>query len=435
MKLSQIFQCIKPVKILLAGDLIVDTYTFGRAKRISPEAPVAVVHVTSVENRPGGAGNVALNLRSLGAEVVLLARVGSDEPGSCLKEALEKERVQLQGVVIQKQMATPVKNRIIAASQQMVRIDYEEVVPLSEEQERHLIEQLPSLLDGVDVVAISDYGKGFLTKTLLSSLISLARKKKIPVVTDPKGTDFSKYAGSTLLKPNYGEALAVAGLSDEAELEEIAARVVKASSVDSLLITRSEKGISYFPADGERQDYPVKIRAVKDVTGAGDTVLAMLTFAMANGFPISVACQLSNIAAGLAIEVVGCARITLSQLAERLLQEDRENKIFEEDHLFALEEVLRGRACTLLAVEEGKAENLSLFKAICELRHENTALIVLVKEPSELVIHLLAAMKEVDYLVVHGESLGKVARQLEPKNVCLFSNGNLQKIEKASLLV
>ena len=292
-------------KVLVVGDFLLDTYTIGKARRISPEAPVAVVHVQREEHRPGGAGNVVLNLISMGCQVIAVGRMGDDAAGAKMSQVLREEKVDCRGLFIQPAYQTPVKNRIIAESQQIVRVDHEQVVQIPETLEQKIIEALPSLMEGASVIAISDYGKGFLSKTLLTALVDLGRQRGIPIITDPKGVDFSKYAGSTVIKPNLMEAYAAAGMPIEVPLEKVAAKVLELSESDILMVTRSESGISLFFRHGERLDFPVRAREVKDVTGAGDTVLAMMACAMANGLSMGEAVQLSNVAAGIAIERFG----------------------------------------------------------------------------------------------------------------------------------
>ena len=243
-RLSGAFSRLGCSKTLVIGDFLLDTYTIGKARRISPEAPVAVVHVQKEEHRPGGAGNVVLNLRSMGCEVVAIGRMGQDHYGTLLLNILGEEQVNIDGMVVQGGYPTPVKNRIIAENQQIVRIDHELLTPLPEYLEQQIIDSLPRLMEGVKVIAISDYGKGFLTRTLLNALIEKARENGIPVIADPKGIDFSKYNGSTILKPNLSEAYAAAGLPMEAPLEQVAAKVLNNTQIDILMITRSEAGIS-----------------------------------------------------------------------------------------------------------------------------------------------------------------------------------------------
>ncbi len=310
---------LKPKKILVAGDVMLDIYTIGDVVRISPEAPVPVLRVKEETQRPGGAGNAILNLISLGMEVVALGRVGDDPGGFTFLEEMKKERVDTRGIVCEPSFKTPLKNRMIASGQQIVRIDHERPSLLTQEMEARIINLLPALLENIDVVAISDYAKGFLTQSLLTQLISSAKKQGIPIVVDPKGMDFNRYQGATLLKPNLAEAVGAAGLGIEATLDDIAARILSDVDIETLLITRSKEGISLFTRNQRRQDFPAQIHEVKDVTGAGDTVLAIITAAVANHLSFGEAAILANVAAGIAIERVGCARISLADLSQRLL--------------------------------------------------------------------------------------------------------------------
>ncbi len=302
---------LKKKKVLLFGDFMLDVYTIGRVKRISPEAPVPVLCVSKEHSLPGGAGNTSLNLVALGMEVTAVGRVGDDPAGRELIQELKQERVDTSGIFVDQGYLTPQKNRMMADSQQIVRVDYEETTTLSSTLENQVIESLPQLMREIDLIAISDYAKGFLTPTLLEAVIELAQ---VPVIVDPKGMDFSRYRGATIIKPNYGEALAAAGLGQEATLDEVAAKILEENVLDTLIVTRSKEGMSIFEKDGMRQDFPAVVHEVRDVTGAGDTVLAVLTAALANEISLAEAAQLSNVAAAIAIERTGCARVSLEDL-------------------------------------------------------------------------------------------------------------------------
>lgn len=297
---------------------MLDAYTLGEVQRISPEAPVPILRVVEESSRPGGAGNAVLNLISLGMKVSVIGRLGGDTAGDAVFEAMQREDVDLSGMLRDPQFRTPVKNRMIAQGQQVLRIDYEKPTALTEAQEAEMSKKLPQLLQGVDVVAISDYGKGLLTPLFLSNLILECRKREIPVVVDPKGRDFKRYRGATVIKPNLSEALAAAGLVETATLDEVAAQILKETLIEVLVITRSKEGISIF--DGiKRQDFPTQVHEVKDVTGAGDTVLAVICAALANELDLSDAARLANVAAAIAIERIGCARISIADLSARLV--------------------------------------------------------------------------------------------------------------------
>ena len=430
-RLASVFSQIKKRKILVIGDLLLDTYTIGKARRISPEAPVAVIHVQKEERRAGGAGNVMLNLISMGAEVVAVGRIGNDFAGSYLRQSLIDEGIGACGICVQHSFPTPVKNRILADNQQIVRIDHETVMPIDAACERQVLDLLPSLLDKISIVAISDYGKGFLSKAILEKLIHLALKANIPVIADPKGTDFAKYRGATVIKPNLGEAYAAANLPPDASLDDVAKQILAMAQAESLMITRSESGISIFGKSGSRHDFPVKKREVKDVTGAGDTVLAMLACAMANGLPLTMAAQLSNVAAGIAIEHFGCARITLSELACRLLDDDVGNKIFDHEHLFALQEALKGRQSVMLSIREAQEFDSKIFKAIHQLAQvKNRALLVHISDPSpnEEFITLLASLHDVKFIILQTGDVTNLSSLLNPEETHLFQNGLLRQL-------
>jgi rfaE bifunctional protein kinase chain/domain len=299
--------------VLVAGDFMLDVYTIGQVKRISPEAPVPVLCVTHQRELAGGAGNAVLNLISLGMKVKILGRIGPDAAGLKLKEHLKAEGADVTYLLEDPDSLTPQKNRMMADNHQLLRVDYENPQPLSAAMQAQIIPSLPKLLRDCDVVAISDYGKGFLTPTLLQEVIQTAA---IPVIVDPKGRDFSRYRGAFLLKPNLSEAITASGLEITAPLQAVAKKIIEDTQVDSLVITRSEEGMSIFKSDQSRWDYPAKVQQVRDVTGAGDTVLAVMTACLANKLSLNEAAEMANYAAAIAISRVGCARVSLKDLHE-----------------------------------------------------------------------------------------------------------------------
>lgn len=436
-KLASALSRLNPIKALVIGDFMLDAYTIGKAKRISPEAPVAVVHVQQESYRPGGAGNVALNLISLGAQVVSIGRLGNDWAGAKLVQTLQDEKIHTDFLIQQEAYQTPVKNRIIAENQQIVRIDHEQLSHLPESIEQLIIDALPNLLKNVNVVALSDYGKGFLTPTLLQVLFKEACRLNIPVITDPKGQDFTKYQGTTVIKPNLMEAYAAANMPLQASLETVAQKILQMTQAELLMITRSEAGLSLFDAQGKQMNFPVQVRQVKDVTGAGDTVLAMLTCAIANQLSHAEAAHLCNIAAGLAIEQLGCARITLNDLAHRLLERDVNNKVFDEEHLFALQEVLKQHSFNLLALSSKTSFSPSLFREIKQLAQPQTHLLIYLNdvELEDIFIEMLASLKEVDFIVVHSESLRRICETVHPLKTYLFDNESIKSILHFSVLL
>lgn len=419
-KLAGALSSLLPCPILVLGDFFLDTYTFGNIRRISPEAPVPVMEVLSHEARPGGAGNVVLNLNILGAPVTAVGRRGDDAHGLTLLETLASRGIDCK-LLIEPDYKTPVKNRFVGGGQQLLRVDTETITPLPSSLEEKVIRRLRTLIPHTQMVALSDYGKGFLTPRLLAATIEMARIHRIPVIVDPKGTDFTKYAGATILKPNLSEAYAAAKLPLSAPLEEVAAALFSKTSIENLLITRSEAGMTLFETGGRRTDFPVRSREVKDVTGAGDTVLAVLALALANRLDLSQAIPLANHAAGIAIERLGCAQVTLADLAQRLLDFDSDTKIFDEGHIFALTQVLKGKKYTLLVLEKGQELSAPLFRALRHLAsHEALVLYVQDSHPDDEFLHLLSSLKEVDCIIVPTEGLQHLCNAIHPHLIYRF---------------
>lgn len=438
-KLSGMLSRFSPVRVLVIGDFMLDTYTAGKVKRISPEAPVSVLHVQKEESLPGGAGNVVLNLISLGAQVIAIGRVGFDLAGQQLRDALEEDGVDIENLIFQKEYKTPVKNRLIADAQQILRVDFESVSSLPRHIEEEMLERLPALIETVQIIAISDYAKGFLSHALLQKVIQMASSKGIPVIVDPKGNDFSKYSGATAIKPNLTEAYAAAKLPPEAPLDQVASVILQTCGAQMLIVTRSEAGISLFNKEGHRFDFPVRSKEVKDVTGAGDTVLSMISIALANGLDIRYAAQLANIAAGMAIERLGCARIHLSEIAERLLEFDVENKIFDEEHLFALQQVLKGKRYTVLGIDSKQGMSTPLFRSLRKLssRESEKKLIVYIcdNDPDEEFVSLLSSLAEVDFIVLKKESLENLCSIIHPHQVFVMESDELVALDHATALL
>ena len=422
-KLSGVFNQIGPCKLLVLGDLMLDTYTFGKVSRISPEAPVPIMRAQRVENKPGGAGNVALNLAALGSSVHLVGRAGKDAAGKDLLTVLQSQKINVDGVFLSTDYSTPIKNRVIADNQQMIRIDYEEVVEIDDLLLEKIKEACLTLIPQMDYVAISDYGKGLLSKSLLREVIDGCRASNVPVIIDPKGTDFKKYSGANILKPNWGEAAAAVGMDPQASVEEVSKAIHAMMDIDTLIVTRSKEGISSIDKDGCRHDYSAKVREVKDVTGAGDTVLAVLACALGNKLPLNIAIPLANTAAGIAVERLGCARITLGEIAIRSLETDVENKVFDEEHFYAIQEAIKGQHSIILSVVEKGGLSEALFEAIDQLSQvENSLLIVYLgdADPSNSYIRMLASLAEVDYIILKKDSLKTLIDLLKPDQVYAF---------------
>jgi rfaE bifunctional protein kinase chain/domain len=397
--LYETLHALRDVKILVLGDLVLDVYTKGVVQRISPEAPVPVLLVSSTTESPGGAGNVALNLSSLGATVTLVGRIGNDEAGKKISYLLEDRFFDTKGLFVQKKWITPRKNRLIADSQQIVRCDYEKILPLDLELEEEIVSYLEKSIGEHDLIALSDYGKGFLTPSLLQKIFSIAKEHNIRVLVDPKGHDFTKYSGAFLIKPNNKEAYAAARCEGDTPLEVVAARLFQESSMEFLLITRAEKGMTLFAKDLSRQDFPVSKRDVLDVTGAGDTALAMMALGIASNLPLETTINLANIASGLAIEKLGCAEISFSDVLHGLVKDNPLGKIFTSLHLA---KILQDESIILLLVTDEEISSYLFhgIKEASERKGKNKLVIhVTPTDSNEDFIHLLASMYGVDFVL------------------------------------
>ncbi len=296
-------------RILIVGDVMLDRYWFGEVSRISPEAPVPVVKVEKSEERPGGAANVARNCAALGAHAALLSVVGADEAGKTLARLMTDANIE-SSLHEDAGLNTTVKLRVIGRQQQLLRIDFENTP--DHEVLRAKLADFSTRLAGCDVVILSDYGKGGLTH--ITEMIQRARAAGKPVLVDPKGDDYARYAGATLLTPNRTELREVAGSwRNEAELEAKAQRLRKELDLTALLVTRSEEGMTLFSADGVRHEAAVA-REVYDVSGAGDTVIATLAVMLASGLPLAQALVLANRAAGIVVGKLGTATCSLDEL-------------------------------------------------------------------------------------------------------------------------
>lgn len=399
---AAVLENLNQTNALVVGDLILDAYVIGKAKRISPEAPVAVVKVEDEHELPGGAGNVALNTHALGSKVTLVGRIGADEDGKRLCEALLKQGVEINSLIIQDGMPTTRKHRIIADNQQIVRVDREERWPLAEKLESDLIERLPDLLEGKTVVALSDYAQGFFSRKLLGKVITASRERGIPVIVDPKGLDFSRYYGASLVKPNLSEARAAAGLGDEASLHMVAKVLLEMVGSEEFLITCGAQGMYLYEADGKHHHIPTRVREVMDVTGAGDTVLAVLTAAVGSGVGYLEGAQLANLAAGIAIERLGCAKVTAADLSRRLLHVATRRKVIDAELRETMEQALSEEDTVVVEVEGGEKALLEMFRRIkiaADRDGERTLLVKVKGDSSRELLELLGSLQEVDYIL------------------------------------
>jgi rfaE bifunctional protein kinase chain/domain len=300
---------IAECRILVVGDVMLDRYWHGEVARISPEAPVPVVHIQREENRLGGAANVALNIRTLGARVTLLSMVGADDAARSLRDLLNRQGIDAE-LGEDPGMETIVKLRVIGRSQQMLRIDFEKEP--DHEVLAGMLERFAALLDAHDAVLFSDYGKGGLAH--IPQMIRMAREAGKLVLIDPKGSDWARYSGASVITPNRAELAQVMGSwASEAQLHDKAQALRQKLDLQALLVTRSEEGMTLFEAD-RISSVPAQAREVADVTGAGDTVIATLALMVACGLDLPQAMAWANRAGGLVVAKFGTASLTFEEL-------------------------------------------------------------------------------------------------------------------------
>jgi len=330
------------VRALVIGDLMLDEYLWGRAERISPEAPVQVVDVVSEDLRLGGAGNVVNNLVALGCRVSVCSVIGADDNGTLLCHVFSGMGVDTAAVFEDPSRRTGKKTRVIAAHQQIVRIDRESREEISSRFEERIIEYLEREGGSFQVFVISDYLKGLLTARVLQAVIGTGKRLGIPVVIDPKGDDYAKYRGGTIITPNRKEAEQASrtAITDEASLNAAAEKLLAELDLAALLITRSEAGMSLFHADRQPLHIPTVAREVFDVTGAGDTVLAVLSLGLAAGIDYGDAARLANVAAGIVVGKLGTSTVSPAEIMAEVRRghKDSDTKIRNLDVLAGLVE-------------------------------------------------------------------------------------------------
>jgi len=312
----------KNAKLLVIGDIMLDRYWHGGTSRISPEAPVPVVHVKDIEERPGGAGNVAYNLATLGCSVSLIAQTGKDEVADSLNRILSEVGVSCD-FVASDDVPTITKLRILSRHQQLIRLDFEE--KLHEVLNDELLSAFRKDVESHNVVLLSDYGKGTLNG--VSDMIDITRQANKRVLVDPKGSNFSIYRNASVITPNFSEFAQVVGDCDsEQAIEERARNLANELNLEAMLVTRGEHGMSLIPAKGSALHIPTRAREVYDVTGAGDTVISVMAAALACDESLEDATVLANVAAGIVVGKLGTAAITESEL-RLALKEDQEHDL------------------------------------------------------------------------------------------------------------
>jgi D-beta-D-heptose 7-phosphate kinase/D-beta-D-heptose 1-phosphate adenosyltransferase len=317
-------------RVLVVGDVMLDEHIQGQVRRLSPEAPVPIVEIQSRRFHPGGAANVAVNITSLGGIALLAGIIGDDTAGTRLEEELSLRGVASKHLMAVTGRRTTTKSRVMAGGQHIVRFDEECRLDLSPEEEESLASRAAECAVQAEACIISDYAKGVVTSKISQRVISAASEKGIPIIVDPKGADYTKYAGATLITPNLNEATTLAGTYDGRFharddsgilIEDVAETIMRRSSA-SFLITRGSEGMSLFARGAPPVTIRARARQVYDVTGAGDTVVATLALGLAAGLSLENACRLGNLAAGIVVGELGASAISLEALERAITDED-----------------------------------------------------------------------------------------------------------------
>ncbi len=318
---NNLFKSFESKKVLIIGDIMIDSYMWGISNRMSPEAPVPIVEIEKYEKKLGGAGNVALNIKSLGGEPILCSVIGKDYDGKLIKEFLEEKNISSKGILIEKERKTTVKTRIIANNKHQIRIDEEETSSIKIEED--LIKLIKNIIQGVDVVILEDYNKGVLTENVIKKAIEYANKNNIPTIVDPKINNFKHYKDCTIFKPNLKEIVNGMNIDVDENSEENLKKVTeitrKELNAKGLLLTLSSKGIcinteKYF------QHTPAFKRDIIDVSGAGDTVVSVAAMCLTSNIEYSILAKLANLAGGIVCEDVGVVPINKRKLLSEAIK-------------------------------------------------------------------------------------------------------------------
>ena len=327
----------KKPNILVIGDLMIDQYLWGSCERISPEAPVQIINIESESSVLGGAGNVINNLKELGANVDIISVIGVDSKSDELQLLLSSIGVKIQYLIMQKGRITSKKSRVISSNQQVVRYDWESKDEININSQNAILNSFNSIVGNYDMVLLSDYGKGVLTNTLTQSIIKSANKKNKKVLIDPKGKNYSKYKGAYLLTPNKKEASEATGIKiiDEESLNHAILKLKNECNLDISLITLSDQGVAIY--DQKLRILPTVAREVFDVTGAGDTILASLGFAISCNIDIDESVRFANLAAGVVVGKIGSATASINEILE---YESSLNKSSSDQHIKNTKEII-----------------------------------------------------------------------------------------------
>ena len=406
-------------KILVIGDLMIDQYLWGSCERISPEAPVQIINVENESKILGGAGNVINNLNALNAKVDIISVVGDCNSSEELKKLLSKINVDTQYLVTQKDRITSRKSRIISSQQQVVRFDHESTEEINIKSQKNILKTFKKIVNSYDVILLSDYGKGVLTDTLTKDLIKVSCENNKRVLVDPKGLDFSKYSGAYLLTPNKKEASDATSIKikDHDSLKEAILKLKKEFKLDVSIITLSEDGVAIY--DENLRIHPTVAREVYDVTGAGDTILASLGFALSCDFDIDEAIVFANLASGVVVGKIGSAVATLDEITDyesSLKKSDSKHRIKSWDEISKIVEELRTKQIKIVFtngcfdilhlghikyLEEAKSYGdvlilgLNSDSSVRKIKGESRPI-----NPQSDRAHILSALEVVDYVVI-----------------------------------
>ena len=412
----------KKPKLLVVGDLMVDHYLWGSCERISPEAPVQIVNVDRESSVLGGAGNVINNLKALGADVDVISVIGECKVSDELKKLLNDINVSTKFLITEKNRISSKKSRIIASQQQVVRYDLESTSPINIQTQKNILKNFENMIENYDALLISDYGKGLLTFDLSQDLISYAKKHNKKVLIDPKGKDFSKYKGAFLLTPNKQEAGEATGINiiDEKTLSTSIKKLKEECDLSISLITLSELGVAVY--ENELKTYPTFAREIFDVTGAGDTMLASLGFALSCNISIHDAVKFANLAAGVVVGKIGNATVSINEIIEyesSLNQSSSDKHIKTKDEITFLIKELKLRNKKIIftngcfdLVHAGHIrylENAKSFGDILILGLNSDVSVAKIKGSGRPInnqadrAYILAALEVVDYVVIFDE--------------------------------
>ena len=343
---AAVIQSMKGLTVLVAGDLMLDRFVYGDVDRISPESPVPVLNITHEDEMLGGAGNVLSNLCALGIKPVIFATVGDDAAAARVIDMTKKLGVDVAGLIKDDTRPTTIKQRYLARHQQLLRSDFEKTQAISSSIEQKILAGIQKAMKNAKAVVLSDYGKGLLTQSLIADIIKAATLAGIPVLVDPKGSDYTRYRGADIVTPNrkeLGEASGFKNLKADDEVIEAAHKIIQSCGIKCVVATRSEDGMSVIEAAKTPEHLKTQVQEVFDVSGAGDTVIATLAASLATGADIVTAARLSNIAAGIAVSKIGTTPVRADEILA-LLEEGSPHVAKIADDQTALEQIRKWRA-------------------------------------------------------------------------------------------